>query len=229
MKTKLHILLSLWLAVLLTLNIPSPALAQDALEPKQVEEKLQEISARLSAVNNLKAVFVQERHLSILIEPLISKGRCFFIRPRQLRWEIFQPYHSLLIYNNKRMAKFDVQDGNLRKLQPGGEDLMREILGQIIAWMQGDFESAAKVYHLQMYRKETLHLVLRPRSKELAGNIQSIELIFSEAMDYIQTVRIIESQMDFIRIDFRQVEHNTEIPEGIFDLSNPLLINETDQ
>lgn len=229
MKTKLHVLLSLWLAILLTLNIPSPAPAQDALEPKLVEEKLQEISARLSAVNNLKAVFVQERHLAILIEPLISKGRCFFNRPQQLRWEIVQPYHSLLIYNNKRMAKFDVRDGQLRKLQPGGEDMMREILGQIIAWMQGDFESAAAVYHLQMYREKTLHLVLRPRSKELAENIQAIELIFSEAQDYIQTVKIIESQMDFIRIDFRQVEHNTEIPERIFDLSNPLLIKETDE
>lgn len=220
---------SLWLAVLLIFNTGTRTTAQEALDPKQVEEKLEEISARLSAVNDLKAVFVQERHLSILIDPLTSKGRCFFIRPQQLRWEIVQPYHSLLIYNNKRIAKFDIQEGQLRKLHTAGEDLMRGILGQIIAWMQGDFEAAAKVYHLQMYQKETLHLLLKPRSKELAVNIQTIELIFSEAMDYIQTVRIIESPMDFIRIDFRQVEHNTGIPEQIFNLDNPLLIKETDQ
>lgn len=208
---------------LLLINLP--AQSEQQLSVEEQSKTLQLITANLNTVQNLQADFRQERHLSILIEPLISRGKCYFEKPLKLRWEISEPYQSILIYKDDQVSKFDAVNGKLRKLELGSEDLMRGILKQIISWMQGDFSQTQNIYHLQIYKSAYFRLELKPKSKELQKNIQSIDLVFNKNLKHIETVTIQESPDDFIKIIFSNEQNNTDIEPAIFDLRNPKLMN----
>ena len=98
------------------------------LPAQEQNQILKTITEKLSAVNNLKAEFKQSRHMEILIDPLVSAGYCYFEKPDKLRWELTEPYQSILIYNANEVAKFDIKNGKAEKFNFGMEDLMREIL-----------------------------------------------------------------------------------------------------
>ncbi|MBN1406158.1 MAG: outer membrane lipoprotein carrier protein LolA [Calditrichaceae bacterium] len=195
-------------------------------QPLPAEEQtqiLKTITEKLNTVNNLKAGFKQSRHMEILIDPLVSEGLCYFQKPDKLRWEINQPYQSILIYNANEVAKFDVKDGKSVKLNLGTEDLMREILKQIISWMQGDFSKASEIYDLKIYKSDTYTLVLIPKSKELVKSIQSIEMTFNKNLKSISIVRINETTENFIKIEFSNEQNDISLIEKIFDTQKPHL------
>jgi outer membrane lipoprotein-sorting protein len=161
--------------------------------------------------------------MEILIDPLVSEGYCYFEKPDKLRWELTRPYQSILIYNADVIGKFDVKDGKAEKLNLGTEDLMREILKQIIYWMQGDFAKAAEIYNLKIFKSDTYKLVLIPKSKELIKSIQSIEMIFNKSLNGISVVRINESIDNFIKIEFSNEQNNITLDKKLFDTEKPLI------
>jgi outer membrane lipoprotein-sorting protein len=223
-----YIPVSIILFISLVTSDTFPFMQDESPVSNQAAEKiLEQITQKLSSVQNLDAKFTQSRHLSILLEPLVSKGRCLFATPDRLRWEIYKPYNSILIYNQNRISKFDIQDGKLRKLNIGTEELMREILKQIIFWMQGNFEEAKKIYRIQVYNSGNIRLVLIPKSEELQKNIRSIELQFTENLTIIRSVKIVESETDFINIRFDNVKQNTEIGSAVFNTEKPEIITQS--
>ena len=208
--------------LILTINPVFPQNSQPVSEKDQ-SDILQTITEKLSTVKNLKADFKQIRHMEILMDPLVSEGICCFEKPDKLRWELTKPYRSILIYNDNEVAKFNITNGKTEKLNLGTEDLMREILKQIISWMQGDFSKAADIYNLKIYKSKTYKLVLIPKSEALIKSIQSIEMIFDEDLQNISIVQINESAENYIKIEFMKTHNNISLDKQIFDLNKPLL------
>jgi outer membrane lipoprotein-sorting protein len=223
---KLSCIAFIFFILLLTEGSVANLQHENPLSDNEAGQILEQITQKLGTVKNIDAEFTQDRHLSILIDPLASEGRCIFATPDQLRWEVFKPYRSILIYNQNNIGKFDFQDGKLRKLNLGTEDLMREILKQIISWMQGNFEDAKKVYDLKLFNSGNVRLVLVPKSAELQKNIRSIELQFTENLTVIRSVKIVETETDFIDIQFHNVKQNIEINPGIFNTEKPEIITQ---
>lgn len=193
------------------------------LNEAEQKEFLSSLQASLEGIKGLAGKFTQERHLSLFIDPLTAKGVCFFEYPSKLRWEIYEPYQSILIYNGKGVAKFDADEkGMLRKLNLGGSDILMEILAQITAWMKGDFSKSGDVYILSIFKgdKDNL-LVLTPKSEEMLKNIKGIELSARKDNNHISSVTIRESKEDFIKISFYDEKINPEIRESVFNLDKP--------
>ena len=214
-----------YILIYLILIIFSNVLYSQNSQPLFMEEQNQfliTIAEKLNSINNLKAEFKQIRHMEILIDPLVSEGYCYFEKPDKLRWELNKPYHSILIYNANAVAKFEVKDGQVEKLNLGTEDLMREILKQIISWMQGDFSKTSEISDLKIYKSDKYKLILIPKSKELIKSIQSIELLFNADLKNISMVRINESTENFIKIEFSNEQNNIIIDKKIFDTKKPL-------
>jgi outer membrane lipoprotein-sorting protein len=194
------------------------------LRQAEQQEVLNTITQKLSDVKNLKADFKQIRHMDILTEPLVSVGICYFEEPDKLRWELTRPYQSILIYNANDIAKFNVADGKVEKLNLGAEDLMRGILKQIISWIQGDFDKAADIYDLKIFKGEKYKLVLTPKSDELTKSIQSIEMVFNADLQNISSVQINESGKNYIKIEFLNTMNNIDIDKLIFNINHPLIV-----
>jgi len=194
----------------------------DVLNSKQQESFLRDMSCQLKGIKNFKVEFEQQRHLSIMFEPLISKGVCYFEKPDKMRWEISSPYSSILIYNSDQVAKYEIENGKINKLNFGAADIMRKVLQQIISWMQGDFNEADGLYALEVYKGSVYKVVLIPISEAMRTNLQKIELHITVQDFQMNEVVIRESETDFIQIKFMNKQDNIALPEKVFDPAMPV-------
>ena len=67
-----------------------------------------EIAAFSSEVNTLSSDFIQEKHLSMLNNVLISKGRFYYKRNERLRWALTEPAASGFAVNGKIAKRWAV-------------------------------------------------------------------------------------------------------------------------
>lgn len=174
------------------------------------------LEINLRASKTLQAKFTQEKHLSIFQDVLVSRGLLAFSVPSRLRWEITEPFHSLLVMNGGELAKYDFNGGKPRRLKLPAADALYEVLAQIAGLHQGKFGEQAKNYGMQLYLGETARLVLVPKSKKMKQFIPAIEIKFSKALDSVSSVLIREGGEDFTLITFEEVRLNPELPVNLF-------------
>ncbi len=177
----------------------------------------------LAPIQTLQARFIQERRVSIFVDTLVTTGVCLFEPPKRLRWELTAPYVSVLIHSPDGVSKFDEEEGQLRKMQLGGEEILTQVLGQIVEWMRGDFGRAREAYLIEVrHTGESNLLTLRPRSEKLREVLQTIELTVNPANYHVTQVMIRETAEDSVQIRFIQEKINEPLPEKAFDLKKPL-------
>ncbi|MBN1865701.1 outer membrane lipoprotein carrier protein LolA [Candidatus Sumerlaeota bacterium] len=179
----------------------------------------------LREIRSLRAEFVQTRHLTAFLDTLEARGVLCFAPPDKLRWELVEPYATVLIYDGRSVAKFDRIEGELRRANMGGEELMRELLGQISRWMQGRFETARDLYRLELYEGDDYRLVMRPSAEELRRMIEAVELSIDPVSRQVERVTIREPGEDYVEIRFARREINPTLDPRLFDGANPILLD----
>ncbi|MBI4879583.1 MAG: outer membrane lipoprotein carrier protein LolA [Planctomycetes bacterium] len=199
---------------------PAPPL-WSPLTPEEEDAFLKKMAETLREMQTLRAEFVQERHIALFLAPLEAKGVCCFAKPASLRWELTEPYVSILILKEGKVAKFDLVEGKLRRMSLGAEDLLREVLGQIVEWIKGDFSRARELYDLEFQKGEGFRVVMQPRSAELKKAITAVELTIDAATCRATKVVVREPGEDFLEIRFSKDEVNVRLDEKLFDLEEP--------
>ena len=66
----------------------------------------EDIQSAAEKIKSVSANFSQEKHLQILIKPLVSKGRFYFLAPDSVRWEYTSPVKSILLMPLKMILEF---------------------------------------------------------------------------------------------------------------------------
>lgn len=191
-----------------------PASEQDAV--------LQNMSNNLQSIKTLRAGFVQERHLSMFLDVLSARGTLYFEVPDRLRWELTEPYTSVLVFNGGYVAKFNLENGRLQKMKLGMEDLLQEVLKQVISIMHGDFKKARDIYSISLMHGKDYKVIMKPVSAGMAKVIKSLELSIDQASNHVTKITIREPQGDYIEIRFSGEEENASFDKRLFDLNNPL-------
>jgi outer membrane lipoprotein-sorting protein len=207
----------------------APAGAEDAkpLPPAERDEFLAALEAELSAVSSLKVHFRQERELAILTEPVVSQGVLAFVRPDRLHWEWTSPYPSLLVLNRGRVERFDVDRGELRRLRPAGEEMMRSIALQMTRWLQGRFRDASDLFNVEVMAGEESKIVLEPTTEGMGEVLISVEVVLGENPRVSRVV--LRSPRDELTVmHYFNEQRDVELAEGLFDLSAPQLIGAAD-
>lgn len=191
------------------------------LDDMEHETFFSTLASSLSNVKSFKTNFLQERHVSLFFDTLESEGVLAFAYPDKLRWEIRQPYSSILIYNQNIVAKYIMENEKLREVNPGAVDLLNTALGQIIAWMRGDFQESRELYQLKVYKGNEYLLRMSPFSEKMAEYLESIELVINPETYHISQVIINETGEDYIRLIFSNEEMNVRFDDNFFDVDNP--------
>jgi outer membrane lipoprotein-sorting protein len=202
----------------------------DAYRELPVSEQdvlMQRITGTLQSVKSLKADFAQERHLSLFLDVLSARGRLYFVMPDRLRWELSEPYASVLVFNGGNVAKFVREDGKLVKMKPGMEDMLQEVLQQITSIMRGNFKKLRDVYDISLFQGKDYRLSMRPLSAGLSKIIKSLDLSIDPGSSHVTTITIREPQGDYIEIKFSGEEENRTLDNRLFDLNSPLPPGET--
>ena len=201
-KMKLNIVIILLsIFCFLTSNI----YADDWAEIEHVAKNIKSISAK----------FTQEKHMKILVKPLISEGRFYFTAPDSLRWEYISPVRSILLLDKGRGKSYIQGKNGLVEDTRSKAQAMDIVLQMITAWLNGRFHDDPN-FDAKLVRGEIDQIILTPKDKSLAGIISSIELQISGAQARINSVRISESRDSYTLIIFKDAEHNVNIDEKLY-------------
>ena len=179
------------------------------------------IETNLHTLNSLKADFIQERHIALFLDVLESRGALSFERPNKLRWELKEPYRTILLFNDNDVAKFRIEAGKIKKANFGMEDLLRGVLGQIISILKGDFSKSMDAYNMEVLEGNNYLLKLTPKSEAMAKSILSLELFFDKKSLQMSQIIIREPQDDFMKIVFSEHKVNGAIDKQVFNIEEP--------
>lgn len=172
-----------------------------------------ELKAAAASVHSIQADFVQEKHLPILAQPLVSQGRFYFREPRSLRWEYSEPIRSILIMHAGRVRRY-VADGSQWVSESGpGMEAMQMVLQEIAHWMAGRFDQNPS---FEARLEPGRRIVLTPRTASLGEVIQHIVLNLGPEPGIMAGVVIQEHPDAFTRLTFTRTRLNPPLDDALF-------------
>ncbi len=164
-------------------------------------------------LQSIQANFIQEKHLKILVRPLVSTGTLTFQAPQSLRWEYHTPVPSILLLHGGRVQKFMRRDGQLVEDKGMGLDSMQVVLSQISSWLDGRFTDN-EMFRVSFADDRTV--LLSPKQEALAGLISKIELQLADRKGLLDTVTIFEGPDSYTRMTFHNRVLNKQLPATVF-------------
>ena len=211
---------------LLVLLLGAPLGAQgDArvfLQGKERTAFLAEVERKMSGVRSFVADFEQKKKLSVFQGTAVSSGFILFQRPDHLRWEIRKPFRSILIVSGNGVAKFEFVRSKRRALKLGrGRDAILIAMERIRSWFKGDFDREGKHYKVEVSRRPTPLIVLKPLDARLKKTLKAIEFTPTKDLAGMRQVTIRERGGDHTVLVFRRRVDNVVAPAAAFSLEKP--------
>jgi len=160
---------------------------------------------------------VQEKHLAIFTEPVRAEGAMYFLAPDSVRFEITQPFRSVLIARRKAMASYEHVGGKWKKLRVAAPDGILMVMRQIASWLQGRLHRQDGIYDISARVGDRTVVLLTPKHEKLKKYVSVIELALSEKWDRITSIVIREPAEDYTRMTFLNEARNVDIEAAAFD------------
>jgi outer membrane lipoprotein-sorting protein len=183
---------------------------------------LDEVSRAMSGVKTVFARFVQERHLSLFQEPLRSEGYLSCEKPGRIRWEITQPYRSVLVSDGSGVAQFEWIDDQWKRLDLGLADAMQHIVSQIAGVIEGRYASNRREFDVTIAAGEGGPvLTLVPQQEKVRKMMRAIEVHLAPDLKGTRRVVLRESNADFTEIRFEEPVIDAVFPPATFNRSKP--------
>ncbi len=164
-------------------------------------------------LHSVQADFNQEKHLKILVRPLISTGRFVFQAPGSLRWEYSTPLRSVLIMHDGKIKKYVEVNGELVEERGLRLDAMQVVLGEISGWLEGRFTENAS---FDVSSRDERTVVLTPKKEGMRTFIPSIELGLADQVGLLDSVTIFEGPDSFTRLLFSKSVLNQPVADDLF-------------
>jgi hypothetical protein len=184
---------------------------------------LEEVNRTMSQAKTVFTHFVQERHLSLFNEPLHSEGFLCFEQPGRIRWEVTQPYKSILVSDGSGVAQFEWMDNRWKKLDIGLAAAMQNVVSQIAGVMRGQYAREGREYAVNLVSTGTGPVVtLTPRNEKMRKMIEAIEVHLAPDLKATRQIILRENDGDFTDIQFDGQVVNLEFQEQTFDRKAPL-------
>ncbi len=184
--------------------------------PKGKEAIFSAIEKTVAEIQTISSEFRQERRLSMLKEPAISKGRFAYEKPDKLRWEFTEPEPSGFIVNGNTGKQWKGKETNGQTVDVKKNPVMRLIFEQIMAWTKADFTSIEERYVVTVGREKPVALNLVPRSSKERKYVDRITVSFDKETGYVNAVAIIEKGGDSTNIRFLNMTVNSPLEKDLF-------------
>jgi outer membrane lipoprotein-sorting protein len=173
------------------------------------------IRTAAGGVSTLQADFVQTKHLKLLKKPIVSRGKLYYRRPSQVRWEYTSPVKSIVILNARGVRRYTWQ-GNRYVRDPSATlGPIQVVLGEMNLWLSGAFShSRVFVPTLQAGPPPVVRLI--PRARAVKQFVSSVELRLSSSPGVVDRIRIAEGPDTSTRIQLTHVKRNQPLADQLF-------------
>jgi outer membrane lipoprotein-sorting protein len=186
--------------------------AQDANEPlKDIESFKVKLAKMAESTSTISCDFVQEKYLVILSQKIVSKGRFYFKKENNIRWEYTSPYKYLIIISNNQLFTADDKSQNRYDLK--SNKMLQEMNGFISGCIQGNILKNDKDYAIQYFENSKLYFVkLIPRSEKMRQMLNEVQIWFDKNDLTVSGLKMVESGDDYTNISFLNKNLNIDIP-----------------
>jgi len=164
-----------------------------------------------ASVNSIISDFVQEKNLSVLSDKIISKGKFYYKKQNNIRWEYTEPYRYLVIISNNQLYTRDDKNQKIYDIQ--SSKMFQEMNNFISGCIQGDILKNEKDYNVAYFENSRRYYVkLVPRSEKMKQMLTEVQIYFDKVDLTVSNLKMVESGDDYTKIDFINKKLNTEIP-----------------
>lgn len=174
-----------------------------------------DIQKAAGTIRSISADFIQEKHMKILVKPLISKGIIRFQSPDALRFEYREPIQNILIMQGKSVSRYIRKDDAFVRDNAAAMGAMTVVMDEISQWLKGNFNTS--VFDATVEETpEPGQIILTPKDKAMTHFIQEIVLVLSEEPGVFKEVIIRENHDSYTRLRFENVQLNHPIAPEAF-------------
>jgi len=175
---------------------------------------LQVIEASQRTTRTLSARWVQTKHLSLLTEPLLTRGQFAFREPDQVLWRVDDPAITVRIDRNGiHLPDLPGVKDEVAAMAPFSA-MMRQLSGLFtgsLSSVRNTFEVSAAL------EKGAIRVHLMPREQQWQRMFRSIDVSFAEPQWVVATIHIEEALGDSLDITFTDVHRNDAIANAALD------------
>lgn len=180
-------------------------------DTKKLELLINNNSAK---INTIKSDFIQEKRIEYLNETIISKGKFWFKKENNLRWEYLDPFKYVIVI---RLDKFSIIDGrNISVYDITTNPAFKEINDIIISMAKGNMIKDNKFNIEAFENSNSYFLKLIPKNEAMKKFIMTTEVYIDKSDLSVIKVIMKESETDFTTITFLNRKINEEIQNNIF-------------
>ena len=204
----------LLLSLVLMLVCASAAFAQSAADAKVI----QQINAVASRMRTMQCDFVQTKHMKMLNDKMVSRGKMYYQQSDKLRWEYTSPYTYTFVLNGSRVLlskgkRNDVINVNQSKFfKEIARIMMNSVVGKCLSDKK-DFRTSIATTNSEWIA------TLVPQRKEMKQMFQKIVLHFNKSRKMVSMVELVEKKGDRTVIQLTNVKTNSPINAKVFSVN----------
>jgi outer membrane lipoprotein carrier protein len=171
-----------------------------------------------ASVETLAGEFTQKNRVKLFKQELTSKGRLYFKKPRQIRWEYLSPDPSVLILDGNK-ATLTTPGAAPQVFDLDKDATMRAIFDQLLTWLgPGSLAAARNEYDMTTAGTAAAPvLALAPKpATDIAKAFSRIELRLDAKTWLMKSILLVEKSGDEKEIDFTRLSRNAKLPPDAF-------------
>jgi outer membrane lipoprotein carrier protein LolA len=161
----------------------------------------------------LAARFEQTKHLSLMADPLVSRGRFGFKQPDQVLWQIDEPPITVHIdAQGVHLPEVPNAAAEVAALAPFGR-MMRELAGVFT----GSLQAVRRSFDVRATGDDAgVRVQLAPRNPEWQRMFRAVDLTFAGPSLTLQAIHLDEALGDSLDIVFSDVHRNDDTANAAF-------------
>ncbi|MBV8376054.1 MAG: outer membrane lipoprotein carrier protein LolA [Verrucomicrobia bacterium] len=207
----------LLLVPLLLLGI-APFAGASPMTQTDIDQLVQKLQSLHNSQPSLEANFREERHLSMLKEPVVNEGKVWFTLPDKIRREIAGKTPSTTVIDGKKMW---IYYPNYKQLEIYDLDKRPAIKDSLRALTAGlNFREVATYYNITGSKNGSEYqITLTPKTASVRKLVKSVDLTLDENLTPVRVlVHDIKGQV--IMVTYSDVRRET-LPSSTFEFSPP--------
>ncbi|RUA30978.1 MAG: hypothetical protein DSY76_01885 [Bacteroidetes bacterium] len=211
-KNKLFILL--FIPFFLSFSIPQSSEFKPVNNSGVLIHKLDSFALSLKSI---RSDFTQKKHISVLEEDIISKGKFIFRRPNTLKWSYTTPINYEVALLD---GKFKINnDGKTSEFDINSNKMFAEINNMIVSMVNGSILTSEQ-FGVELFESSKQYkAVLNPKNKDFKRFISEIHIFFEKSDLMVSKIRMVEASGDFTLISFSNRKKNTSIADSEFSFN----------
>jgi outer membrane lipoprotein-sorting protein len=186
------------------------------------QDEINDLVQRLEAVyqnrTSLEAHFREERHMSILREPIVSQGKIWFTPPDKIRREITGSSPSTTVIDGRKMTIYYPNLKTAEQYDLERRPIIRESLQALTAGL--NFQRVADYYNIEGSKEDKTYTVtLTPKTSAIRRLIKSLTLTMENDLTPVK-VDFLSPRGERVLIDYSNVKR-APVPDSEYDFTPP--------